>query len=476
MLPKNGHRLAIPVMLVVAAALAWWLVGFGPATATQVASGGGATTAPDEATEPSAPASREVGDAPSAVLEVHVHRRGQEVAGQATWLCSADLSEAMSSLVIAPLPGQRDDPRARTAAFRGPFEIVVPGQEHTWLRIVETAGAKTFRRIMPFAGRQTLSVDLGALPRALHVRVLQADLRTPVAGVAVFALRTDLETGQRTELGPWHTGPDGYVLVKPPDAGAYVLRADSVSFQERPPQTASVVLGGAGPQHVPVLLILPASRGEVVAIVHVDGLPSGLPATKLALRRLDAGGDEYVPQDSVLKTGIQELRFQVPEGDYQFAVMPQRALLIEGDTVAPVRAGVTVRRSLSLSLGRTRTRVRLLGVDRVHFPARVFLASGSGMRVDDPEHEFVGPFRWATPECEVASHPEPVVVAVLGGHQYFVTSRPVVLDGETVDIELVPATWLTVAWSGWEVADAGNALAIVAAGGLECARWDRGQS
>lgn len=401
-------------------------------------------------------------------LHIRVRRGAQPVMGRATWLTVTNLADAMARLSPTTLPGQEDDPRARNTAFAGDFEVAVPEGHATWLRITETRGATVFERVPPFRERLDLDLDLTADGAVLHLQVLQADGCKAAARAEVLARHIDLDNGQRRELGPFQVDAEGYLRLSVAPGG-WLLRTRRAAWEDRAPRTCAAVIAPGGPQHIPAVLLEPEATADVTLMVEVDGRPEGPVAPKLVFRRMDRGGDEPWPQPGVLRAGRQEVRLQLPLGDYECTILPQRALHLAGDAVLHVGLD-PVHHVLRLEQPGRGTRLRILGIGREQFPIRVYLAAADGLRRDAPEHDFVGPNHWHAAEETVPGHPDPVLVVVAGGHGMFVSTNPVVVDGAPAEVEVVPATWLTVAWSGTQGGDAPAMSVWVRSGSGEWAR------
>ncbi|MGE3174764.1 MAG: hypothetical protein AB7O97_19195 [Planctomycetota bacterium] len=390
---------------------------------------------------------RELADVVAGELQLTVVEDGHPAVGAVSWVQMPDARGLIDGLAETVLLGSRDDPSAQhTGLVDGTARIELQAACWTWLRVGSGTGKLAFDRLAPFSGRRQHRIDLSRGP-IVHVQVVRADWRTPVAGAQVRVLCSRLDEGSIREIGTWTCDASGYAQVEGLAAGRAVLVASGARPEEGPPHACPMVIQ-PGQGDLRALLVEPAPTQQVTLDVLVASPTLGRVRPKLFLRRLDAAPEPLHPQAGTLQPGLQKLAFAVPAGTYEIGVLPQGEFRVGGENWIEVPArDEPIGASVSLLPAEQRTTVRLRGVDLPDLPLRVSLASASGMRGNDPAIFFVGGFHWHSFEGEVPSQETPVVVVGIGRQRNFV-SRPVRLVGPAVDVDLAPACRLEVHWVG----------------------------
>ncbi len=375
-------------------------------------------------------------------LHLIVREVGAPAAGRVSWMQSVQCHDLMSGLANSTLPECRDDPRASHADVDGEGDLEVRTGEWTWLRFCGPHGRVAFDRVGPLATDATHTLDLSRTPR-VHLQVVDSDWQTPVSHAHVNVYASTLAEALAS-LGARTTDTTGYLAVADLPPGRAIFTTDRADPLDGAP-TACPLIWGNNNADVGIVLVQAEPCHDLrLTVLVTDGMTSPVPP-KLYLARLDGIRNRLVPQQGTLRPGLQELLFRVPAGSYEVGVLPMGELRVTGGLI---EVGDTdAYAPIALTPTQDRTALRLLGPGMNDPPLRVSLELASGLRADDPDLLFVGPFHWQTTEASVPRSSEPRIVTCVGRHRAFVSAVPVVLDAAQKDVDLVPACCLVVEWT-----------------------------
>lgn len=378
------------------------------------------------------------------VLQVRVRDRGRPVPAHLSWVQSPDLHDLADGLAAGTSSPRHDDARAQHARIDGVVDLTVQSGLWTWIRVSAEGRAPSFHRVAPITFDSVHEIELPSSPR-LHVQVVGPDWRTPVPHA-----RLQLLCGEPTNPTVSATAVEriadasGYALLTDLPRGRILLTAKGASTDGQAPATACVIWG-IQPCDVAILLVEADPSFEVTITAHVvQGSRSVVPP-KLFLTRTDGIRSRPMPQRGSLVPGHQDLQFRLPAGRYEISVLPTGELRIDGDRFLDV-SGDGSASSISLTPQSDRTAIRLVGPDLGDPPLRVNIEPAAGLRYDDPDTMFVGPLHWGATEESIPRLIDPQIVTCIGRHRAFISRGAVDLNRAHVDVDLVPASCLTVQW------------------------------
>jgi len=374
-------------------------------------------------------------------------RAGKALPGRLVWIASSEHPDYLDPLLVE-LQGSLPE-AAQTIEHQGAVDLSISPNSWVWLRALgkDAMGLSRYARIAPFSGDQELDIVMDPERKGIHALVFKRDLSSRLAGADVKLFFRDMKTGgPPTQVAAAATDAHGYVVFRDLKEGSYSLCGPQAAPLDPPPKTQRVIFPPTLPRlEVPVTLVASA-RSQVLEIELQAQWKRRLSvAPKLFLRPIDYQG-ELIPMPGVIQKGHQQVRFHVPEGQYELDLLPLGSLSLQCnpeilDTRKKGRAEALIWD------GNTETEIRLHGVGTYNLPVHVHPLYEDSWRMRDSESLFLGRYHWRKLQQKVRGPKGKMRLLVSRQKQMYWLSRDLVaVKGPVLDVGLVRATRIEVHW------------------------------
>ncbi len=374
----------------------------------------------------------------SARLAVRVVRAGKPAPGSVAMVEGLSAADALTRSFPPAAAGRLD--------HDGEVEVPVTCGVWCWVK-AESMGKLGFALVSPWQGRRQVTIELDT--SSLHVLVLQSDLLTVAGGCDVrFGRRPRGASAEVETEGRVTTDEQGYARIAEPGSGLFVLMAPGAAPTSGYPAVQVVAVRPGQSVQQFVVLVMPAPRERLRVEVHAACKPHIRRKPKLFLERIDDGSGELFPLPGTITAGYHSLELDVPRGSYRVAVAPMGELV-----VAPADERITVDGPTGHVVRVTDndlwTKVQLRGVGYADLPLRVSAWVAGATSPPDPNLVYFGAPRWGQPAVSVVSLPGPRRLVATARGQTFLSQEPVLIRGESVVVEMIPASHVTIRWETW---------------------------
>jgi hypothetical protein len=347
--------------------------------------------------------------------------------------------------VLAPELGM-----APASLERRPYEgarasVPLAEDRWTWARIADGGvGRSRYLLVPPSALAREASVTFQDHSPVLHVLVLDEDGERPAADANITVHRRDPTSTGLEAVARATSSEIGYARIAVPEAGPYLVCAGALPG-EGDPYVTGVVLPEDGPLTEYVCTVVrPGARGTVR--LRVDARLGPQQVAFLYLRDANPPG-AILPIKARIAAGEQVLTTSLAPGDYELDVLPSGDWRIVGARTVQVAAGAEAELAVRLEAAPRRVTVRLRGVPDRLLPVTVRPLRAGALRGEGERDLFCGTHRWYSFAEQTGEIGEPCRFVVEARSDLWISPQPLRLVGGAVDLDVVPASRLKIAWA-----------------------------
>ncbi|MCB9868457.1 MAG: hypothetical protein H6837_01290 [Planctomycetes bacterium] len=390
-------------------------------------------------------------DSPLLVLTVR-DAAGKPASGLVSWRATPEPD--LSGDALPMFAGEKSG-SVHQANFQDTASIRLPAGHWLWLKVTPAhrLASAWFLRVPPFRGMRRKTLVLDDTTRALHVFVWNATLTGPCADGEVSLYAAEGAGSAPVPVQRLRTDAHGYALAQPLPPGGFLVCGPGSSPGDTHPFTAHMML----PAGVPVAELscsvaarAPCSFLRLTVVVAPECAKALQGAGgKLFLKRKDDGSGAAVPLPGLLVEGKTTHRVAVAPGTYEIACLPAGCVTIrDTERYVSVAAGREQAATVAVAAGCAVVRLSLIGIPQHEFPITVHARADAALIDEDSRLVFLGPYRWRTPDAQVAGLPRSVVLVAHSRHRPYVSIRPLELRATTGPVPMTAATRLQVTWLG----------------------------